>query len=145
MTMLVHHCSEEDICYLNVSHPSTIRVSIPTTCVVLSCNIEIIQILQPTITRIPGGPCRRNKQSSSSSQEEWVSLLIYQTCRTVNINIILHIFIIRNINTYYDQYFKLSVPTSVVPSAFTSSVDWYSPLPPTRRTSPLDVVQLVWS
>ena len=53
--------------------------------------------------------------------------------------------IINNISTHIDWYFNWSVPTSVVPSIFTNSVDCSSPpIPPTRRTSPEDVLQEVW-
>ena len=45
-----------DVNDLNISHPSTISVSKPATGVVLSASVEIIQILKPSLTRIPGGP-----------------------------------------------------------------------------------------
>ena len=63
---------------------------VPTAGMSKSGSVEIIQILEPTIPRIPGCPYRRRP---SPSQEKWVSL-IYQTCITANINIItLHLFL----------------------------------------------------
>ena len=50
-------CIEPIIYDWIVSHPSTLSVSEPATGVVLSASVEIIQILEPTINRIPWRPC----------------------------------------------------------------------------------------